>query len=430
MKRLYGLLIVVIAFAVLLVVHLVTAAHSPRLDPTDDHGSWRTNAWGTGALRELLQATGLKTSTWGRPWEQLTPQVAQMWILDPQFAPTQSEVQSLLRWVSGGGRVVVAVDPRLERRALTFRHAETANILLLALLDAGVVAVHADDKARARGPRADPLLRDVRAVNVPASWRLVEDPRPEAVRAALRAREGPRLEESEGDRKARVEVPGPVARLRGEPLLSDAAGVAASRIRHGKGEIILLCDADIVSNAVLPHADNVVFASNLAFAGPGQEVWFDEYHHRFEESHLDGTAAYRAIWAGLAALALYFLGRLWRFGTPIPLGSAPRRSSLEYVRAFASLYRRARQRRAVLTMVLSRFRGRLALLGGIRADAPARSLATAAARRNPRLDAAQVVSCLERAEELLSPARALDDGGLLQTVREIAHLEAALDRST
>lgn len=410
-------IVILVCLAVFSVVYSLLTAHQATFDPHCDHSSLRTNQWGTKALRELLQSTGLRVQTLGEPWTSLGPEVRLLWVLDPQVVATEGETVALLQWVRQGGTLIVAPDPRPVNRGLSPGSAEADVRLLTAL---GYLAVDSGPRGKPIevGPSKDPLLREVRRLEV-QNWRLKANPQASEVESALAA--------AHRHKDRRTPPPRRLLTARSEALIADDRGVLMTRLRHGKGQVLLLADADLVANHDLRRADNVVLAANLSFAAPDATVWFDEYHHRRTAestplSGLDTSAPRRTILAALLALGLYLLGRTVRFGTAIPVTQPSGRSAVEYVQAFAALYRRAGHRDAAAKMIASHFRSRLARAGGARPDDRADRLAEAVAARNPNLDAGEVLAVLH---ELADTSR-LDDNRFLSLARHVAHLEQEL----
>ncbi|MEN6344210.1 MAG: DUF4350 domain-containing protein [Armatimonadia bacterium] len=410
-------IVIVVCLVVFSVVYSLLTAHQATFDPYCDHSSLRTNQWGTKALRELLQSTGLRVQTLGEPWTSLGPEVRLLWVLDPQLVATEGEVLALLQWVRQGGTLIVAPDARPANRGMNPGSAE-ADLRLLAALGYLAVDTGPRDKPVEVGRGKDPLLREVRRLEV-QGWRLRANPEATEVQSALNA--------VRFQKDRRSTLPRRLLTARSEVLVADDRGVLMARLRHGRGQVLLLSDADLVANRDLPRADNVVLAANLSFAAPDATVWFDEYHHRRRAdstplSGLDTSAPRRAILAALFALGLYLLGRTVRFGTAIPVTQPSGRSAVEYVQAFAALYRRAGHRTAAAEMIASHFRSRLARAGGARPDDRPERLAEAVAARNPNLDPGEVLALLH---ELADTSR-LDDNRFLSLTRHVAHLEQEL----
>jgi hypothetical protein len=368
----------------------------PASDPVCDHASFRTNPWGTQAFRELLQRAGLTTHAWNASgWRHLSPAVRMLWIVDPQRRPTEDDLRGLSQWLEAGGWLVVAPDPRLEPRGVRWVGA-AAGERLLEHLGWRVVG---REKAPSTGlwvAAGDPATRDVRQLQV-SGFRL----QPLAAAPAQRY----------------------VA------LVADERGPVVIRQNRGKGRLFLLADADLLANQWIAGADNVVLAANLAFLSPDGTVWFEERCHTAgfapDRPPLDTTAPGRVIWALLAALALYLAGRMQRFGEVYVPPPPPRRSALETVQAFASLYQRARRPQEALKPMVRRLRRRLEHLTGLRAGADPQAIAQAAKIRRPGLDAQALAETLHRCAAVEGGAP-LTDAGLLELAQRIHRAEKEL----
>jgi len=122
-----------------------------------------------------------------------------------------------------------------------------------------------------------------------------------------------------------------------------------AEIFHGDGVVVLLPEADILTNRGLAKADNVELVASLIadWIEPGTEVWFDEYHHgaRVAGSILAYLAQRRP---GLFAAAFLAAGVLavMRWGRALLVRpeaeTLRRRRPTEFVDALASLYSRSR----------------------------------------------------------------------------------------
>ncbi len=421
MKRWTVPLVLAACLCVFVIVFSHYGSPAAQQDLTCDHASFRTNEWGTKAFRELLERSHLPTQTLDRPWTQLGDDVRVLWVIDPQTTPTRAELERLVAWVKRGGLAVFAPDPREERRGIGIAPAARGNQRMLARL--GLEAAGAAQPAALVSVRStDPLVRDVSRVHVPTELR-------------LRARRSDRVSVEAADDADDSEAPVQARHQRRlvaaavEAVVADKTGIVVGRLRLGRGQLIVLCDADMLANSKLSSGDNVILAANLAFAGRGATVWFDEFHHgrrSAEAAELDTAGPTYALWAIIAALALYLAGKFCRFGSPLPAEGPSRRSALEHVRAFASLFRRAGHRQAVLEMIVSRFRGRLAGVGGVRAQSPPETLAAAVSRRHPRLDEAQVAGLLARCATALTAASPPSELEMLELVRAISRIEQEL----
>ncbi len=387
---------VVAAVAVIFVAAGLLARGTASFDAVRDHSSLRTNPWGTKAWRELIERAGVRTETWDLPLTEIGPGVDTLVLLTPTEPLSATEVNAVLGWLRDGGRLIFAPrGPRAgERRTDIFQ----ARRLVFAL-GLGLPAEEAPENQRAQPVADSPWLRDVASVHVPSGARL--RPAPTTTDTAA------------------------------EPahLLRDAAGRSvAAECRLGDGRAVVLADAEIVSNATLREADNVVFAANLVFAGSAaRTVHFDEYHHGFahdrgvfEGPEVDVRPFWNTVLALLVVASVWALSRARRFGAPLPSASR-RRPASEYVRAFARLYARAGAAGAAIEMLEAGLRGRVARATGLRANAPADQLVAAASRAG--IDGEELGRLLE---ELQEAAEEPDDRTLLRLARKIADYERML----
>ena len=205
------------------------------------------------------------------------------------------------------------------------------------------------------------------------------------------------------------------------PVVADGGRVIAGIAPLGRGALVVVGSAGPFLSGQLGDADNGRFALALASSAVagGRTVVFDEYHHGLHPT-TDALVLMTNTWPGRALLfiGLALFGYLVlsgrRLGPAIPLDPRPARSSLDYIRGFASLVRRsghgeiARQRfRHELRTALAR---ELGLDPATPFDRVVAATAPARAAEAKRLDGA-----LERP---------LHDDALLRTVRDIGRLVA------
>ncbi len=391
------ILLVVGVIALFTVVGLIARAGG-AFDFTRDHANTRTNPWGTKAWRELLERTGVATATWDKPLTELSGEVTFLVVLDPVKPIQVEERQALVEWVEGGGRLVIAP---FAYRATALTGGWAAHSMDETLACFGLRAFGGNDAEVAVQRRADtPLTADVSTVFVPTDQRL----------RAL----------SSGDED---EVPGGH-----RVLLGDDQGAAAMELRLGEGRVVALCEAEILANATLREADNVVLAANLAFAGGAPAMaYFDEYHHAisldegvFAGPQVDASPFRYTIFALLAVAAVYAVGRARRFGAPLPPQEDSRRAGVEFVQAFAQVYARADAAAAAARLLGGGFRRKLARAAGVPASVRRPVLVTALHRR--RLPGEEMVALLTRLEQ---PGE-VSDGTLLEMAQEAARYERML----
>jgi hypothetical protein len=117
---------------------------------------------------------------------------------------------------------------------------------------------------------------------------------------------------------------------------------------EGPGTLIVVGTLTPFLTDSIANADNARFAVALTSAAltTGGAVAFDEYHHGFHPA-ASMLAVVERTWPGRALLFVMIVAFAYvaltgrRLGPPQPLDPRPPRSSLEYVRGFAGLVRRA-----------------------------------------------------------------------------------------
>lgn len=329
-------------------------------------------AGGAAALRRYLEAMGANTTT--LQGERFAPDVSAasvLFILGATEAITPTDAETVKKFVSAGGTVVVATDLGLLERPLLDAFGLSITGLALPGTHPLSSAVFADPPARAL------------AVDRAGSLSL-----------------------------------GPQALA----LASDGRTTIAAAVREGRGTFYMVASLGPFLAAGLGQADNARVA--LAFAhdavAQGGTVAFDEYHHGFHPS-ADVLVLMQSTWPGRALVFAVAAGFLYlvlsgrRLGPPVPLDPRPARSSLEYIRGFAGLVRRSGRGE------IARRRLRRDLRGGL-----ARALGL-----DPGMEFDRVLATLAAADRgRAAEARAVDDAlgrrlredQLLRTVGQIERL--------
>jgi hypothetical protein len=114
--------------------------------------------------------------------------------------------------------------------------------------------------------------------------------------------------------------------------------------------VIALADPGLLDNRSLRKGDNARLALNLLLVDRGRgQVLVDEYYHGYGRAssvfgHLAGSNIMSPLVQALILLMVYVAAGGRRFGRPRPATRVERRSSMEFVRALAQIYQRARAR--------------------------------------------------------------------------------------
>lgn len=358
----------------------------PALDPVADYSSLRSNQWGTKALRDLCRAYGLKVQTWRRSLEKLHSGVRVLCVVNPLDVLSDAEIAALQEWISRGGHLVIAVRNVPREQSTADGPRLTATHAILAWL--GLVLKQPETPPRKLMPVAGDCWTaySIRWLAAPEANELVWLGDTRRVRAYLLQRGVSREALENLPQQAPVRV---VGRLRaavapGEKPPEGALGLAMTL---GEGRIDVLGDANILSNRYLAEADNALLAAAVLLPDAPAQMAFDEYHHGLAASEGVGRVGRvrrtlnAALWALMAALALYVGAGMFRMGRPRAFRADPRRTVGEYVRAVAWIYQRAGMSKAALEMLGRGVRRAWSSRLGVPPQAPPEVFGEAARRR-------------------------------------------------
>jgi len=394
-----------VAIVVLFSILAMSFGRARHSDPIRDHSVLRTNAWGLKALAELCRRHDLPVDVWDEPLDKLKPRQRFLCLFDPSVAPSDEDLQALVAWVKQGGHLLLAVDLQ-QKHNLLFQSTDInpdAEVLKAFGLTGRIAA---PENSMALPVVEASELREVGQVLVPGPSRLV-------VASA---------------RETRTSLVRPQWRT----LLADRFGAVMMAATVGAGTVYALCEVEVLSNKYLAQADNVVLATNLLFTPDHDRIYFEERLHfqtrplSLEAGKLPLERLKLALWAALAAVALYLVGVGWRFGAPAPVYEKPRRSAMEFVAALADLYRKAGATGAIWQILRKSFRQRLAAAAGLPQELPAEQLAEALARRR-KVDEVQVRETLARLDEM--PEQPTEEE-LMAVARQMAAIEQAVLQSS
>ena len=316
----------------LLAVFICLAAGATVLSMQRARWQWTCSTHNAGprgckALFLMLEELGHDPQRWGRPFGKLTGTGNVLFLIAPsKIEADASEAKRLLNWVSEGNLLVfasIAGDPfsvRLRERRL-----------LDALKIGSGMEGMGGSGPLADGARPWALTEGVHAKPVP------DEPYQDRVRSLYFDR-----------RKAVCPDAAEWTHLCARRGTSFAA-----RRPWGKGAVVFLTNTGVLRNQTILEGDNAYFLVNLVDARGGGQVLFDEYHHGYITHALEGDrSALRGVGLFylqlLLAAVVYVWARAPRLGRPVPLAIERPRSSLEFVRAMADVYSRAKVDRYAL----------------------------------------------------------------------------------
>ena len=202
----------------------------------------------------------------------------------------------------------------------------------------------------------------------------------------------------------------------------DRAPTAALRVVEGGGRLIVVGTVTPFISSGLALADNALFATDLALAtlASGESVAFDEYHHGVHPA-ASILAVVERTWPGRALLFVMVVAFAFvvltgrRLGPPLPLDPRPPRSSLEYVRGFAGLVRRAGRQEIVRDRLRRELHAGLARSAGLDPATPFETIVE-------RVRDASLARADEAASLDAQLGRRLREHDLVRTVGRVASL--------
>lgn len=452
--------LVIIATVVLIILGLiginaasyVEIEETPDTEYSPDRSTYNARATGTRALFDYLQEAGYKVVRWreqpGRLLSAGTARPGTFVVTGPtrvDFEP--EEIEDLLQWVEGGGRLVI-VDRSPDQRLLPPSGSWRVTLELLNYPTGDARSTNVDQMTAgvtpARPTQPTQLTAGVDSVlpsRFSSAIKII------AVEREAGAGSGPGTdEETEDDynlgaRRGRLNAQGhqetpppPPAPVATSSALTSPAPVihlSDSRItlmvdyKYGAGRIIVLSDPFIIANNGINRADNLRLAVNV-IAGANDLIAFDEYHHgRFmTHNQIISYFAGTPVLPMLGQLGLMVLVAVWtsgrRFARPLPLPFVDRRSKLEFVASMAELQQRSRAFDLAIENIYARTRRVLARYAGLDSNAPRALIAERVAARSS-LNAQELEALMHECEdamagEPLSARRALN---LVSRLREV-----------
>lgn len=339
-------------------------AGDTRMSPS----TFFTGPRGLRALHVALDDLGVRVNRWMKPLSlQGAPPsrpveargdntgegIRALAIVSPTVEILPDEADEITRWVEDGGRLFHVPsrggDVLLERLQVPLEESResisTALDWVVEEVEEGAIEQggltgsfgRPDESAQERlSPRAARLL----------------DGTPSRVKGFSRAFDGL------ADRAAGVEA-----------ILVSSSRNAVVLLERGKGRVVLFAQARPITNRWIRESGAATLAVRaLADLAEGDVLWFDEFHHGFDEREGIAGRAWRFLsgspagWGILQAaiagiLVLVFAGL--RLGRPIDPPPRRRRSALEHVDALSAAYQAARSRKRPARILVEGLRLRL-----------------------------------------------------------------------
>ena len=296
----------------LLAVYGLVALESGEINKGDERRTtYSTAAGGYKALYLWLDKLSLPVKRWERTLSDLPVEASVLVLAEPELSPTRGELKSLREWIAHGGTfVLIARQPNLFWSELGLE------------LEPVFGMQHSEDKKEPLRFQPGPYTRGIITLNYNSHARLSS------------------------------------SRPQGIVHIRSAENGLLIVLNEGKGRVIGLTDPSLFANGSLREGDHARLALNLLLTHRGKgELLIDEYHHGYGRAtsvleHLFSSRALIPLLQGIFILFVLWLGRGRRFGPPRPQLPLERSSSLEYVRAMAQLYQRAKLRGLALKAVM------------------------------------------------------------------------------
>lgn len=415
-----GLILLVAVLVGLNAASYTQKEKTPDSEMNPNRSTYNSGATGTQAWFSLLSETGRKVVRWQEPPNALmtekTPPSVFVVVGSVRREFTEAEVEPLLQWVAGGGRLVVIDRVPPDKLVTT-----TANWQLSFDDQQGFELLSTDPSDYGQMTRDMPAVKPSQPSIFTHSVNAIQ---PSRFASAIRFEHFPPMGSSSPTPTPTFyedeydEPPPPKKVVTGSvdvPSPSQIAPIAhfAPENRNflveapfGEGRIIYLSDPYIVSNAGIGLVDNAQLAVNLVTRKDGM-VAFDEYHQGYGANDnaflkfFEGTPVVAMFFQALLLVGLVFYSQSRRFARPVPEPEPDRLSKLEYVSAMAELQQRSRAYDLAIENIYTDFRRRAArLLGADNFLTKYDELARLIAERTG-LDARSVSSTLFKCEDII-----------------------------
>ncbi len=456
------LAIIITVAVVLILLVALNATSYVRIEQTSDlewrpdRSTYNSGATGTRALYDFLQESGREAIRWTEEPVSLLNQPrmkSATFVIVGETAVQikKEEADTLLRWVEGGGRLVI-VDRSPPQRLLPPSGHWNFTTQLTQYPAHDLQADNPEQMTEGVTPllAAQPTLLTSQVESVmPSRFAslinfYVKEEQPTASSHAEQPADV-YVDEEEDDGTYNPPPPprpAPSAKTYPTPVVIQETAASPAPLahlyndkgaflvdyKHGAGQIILLSDPFIIANNGISRADNLQLALNVV-AGRSGLILFDEYHQ--------GRAAARnrliAYFAGTPVLAMFgqfaliVLAVIWtrgrRFARPLPLPQVDRRSKLEYVASMAELQQRSRAYDLAIENIYTRTRRVLARYAGMDNKSPRGEIAARVAGRS-KLDRHKLETLMRHCEDAINgaPTNATQALTLVAGLREVERI--------
>lgn len=288
-----------------LATYVLVALESSQIssESSDRRTTYSAEAGGYKALYLWLGALKIPVRRWERRLGDLPAETSVLLMVEPELGSGSGELELLKEWIANGGTfVLIASRPNMFLESMKLE------------LESVFGMHHGDDDNEGFLFQPGPYTQGVRSLHSNGHPGLAS-PRPQAV-----------------------------------VHIKSSWGGLLLAIEKGKGRVIALADPDLLCNESLRDGDHGRLALNILLSHLGNgTLLIDEYHHGYGRAisvmqHFVRSRALVPTLQGILFLLVLWAAKGRRFGPTRPVIQEQRRSSLEYVRAMAHLYQRARAR--------------------------------------------------------------------------------------
>ena len=437
-ERLIIILVFVLVAAVLVGLNAASYTRKDKVPDSElrpNRSTYNPGPTGTQAFYTLLGETGRKVVRWQEPADALNEKrkVAPSTFVvvgELKRAFDEPEITGLLRWVAGGGRLVI-----IDREPPDDLVTTTANWKIGIEARTALAVLEADPSDAASMTAGTPAAKPVQPSLFTAGVNAIQ-----TSRFASKIT----LDHFLGDtaKGKQMETPPPAAQGQeasdaaiDSPAFNAPVVHFASAGRNvvvdapfGEGQIVYLSDPYVTSNGGIGLVDNARLAVNLVNNGDGV-IAFDEYHHGFGANNnrffefFAGTPVIAIFLQCAVLLGLVFFSQSRRFGRALPDDGPDRLSKLEYVGAMAELQRRTKAFDLAIENIYRDFRRRAARLLGVDSRTVSRAEFASKIADRTGIDSREIEDMLFKCDEIIvgEPTSKREVVHLVGKIRDIEH---------
>jgi Domain of unknown function (DUF4350) len=417
--------LVIIGLLVLLNTLIYVKQEKPRdMEVSPNRSTYHSGPTGTRALHDFLNESGYKVIRWRETPEKMFGDAGRMIrtfvvVGQTQVPFTEDEAKALRNWVALGGRFVLierAFDSQLVPKSRGWSISSGESAFPNFDVNPGDASQMTENMTALQPEQPTVLTQSIQAV-MPSRF---------ASRLTIAAPANEDAGDSDpsewGDSTSEqysTKSPAPVVHI------ADANGALLIDYAYGLGRIVVLSDPYMVSNGGIRLSDNLQLAINMLGGREGL-IAFDEYH----QGRGIARNAFASYFAGTPILALgaqivlLVLLVLWtngrRFGRPLPLANADRRSTLEFVASMAELQERSRAFDLAIENIYTRTRRVLARHAGLDYNSPRAEIARRIAARST-IDERKLETLMRQCEQAINgePINWRQSIDLVRRLREV-----------